>query len=163
MELPTKLSATIVRIHAAPPRLVLAFAGAGSLGLAWLHSVPGSSRTVLEAIDCYAPRSLAALLGAAPAQSVSPATAAAMAAWAYARAADLAEGDWPLLGVGLTAAISTDRARRGANRCCIAVRSAAGLRPYALDLGAGDRAAEEAHCAELLIRSIAEACSIPAS
>lgn len=158
MELPVTLAATIVQIHAAPQRLVLAFAGSGSLGLAWLHAVPGSSRTILEAVDCYAPRSLASLLGAAPAQAVSPATAEAMAAWAYARAAALADGGWPLLGVGLTAAISTDRARRGANRCHIAVRSAAGARLYDLALEQGDRAEEEARCAALLIAAIAEAC-----
>lgn len=164
MELPAEIAATIARIHAAPPRLVLAFAGAGSLGLAWLHAVPGSSRTILEAVDCYAPRSLASLLGAAPAQAVSPETAAAMAAWAYARAAALAEGDWPLLGVGLTAAISTDRERRGANRCLIAVWSAAGPRPYELLLekGARTRAEEEALCSGLLIRAIAEGCAVPA-
>ncbi len=57
------LHVLIGRIHAVPPRIVYAFAGAGSLALWWLHGVAGSSRTLLEAIDCYAPRSLEPLLG----------------------------------------------------------------------------------------------------
>ena len=39
----------IVKLHAAPPKAVLIAAGAGSSALAWLLSVPGASRTLLEA------------------------------------------------------------------------------------------------------------------
>ncbi|MEI7771832.1 MAG: hypothetical protein WCI67_17705, partial [Chloroflexales bacterium] len=84
------LQTLIGRIHATPPRVVYAFAGAGSMALWWLHRVAGSSRTLLEAIDCYAPRSLEALLGAPPTEAVSAEVARNMAARAYARAALLA-------------------------------------------------------------------------
>jgi hypothetical protein len=70
---------------------VFEFAGAGSLALFWLHGVPGSSRTVLEATDRYASASLAELLGRAPEQFVARETAAAMASAAYRRANRLAE------------------------------------------------------------------------
>jgi nicotinamide mononucleotide (NMN) deamidase PncC len=155
------IQAIVAGIHAAPPRLVLAFAGAGSLALWQLHRVAGSSRTLLEAIDCYAPRSLAALLGAAPAQAVSAATARGMAEAAYARAADLAEGDWPLLGVGCTAAVVTDRERRGADRCALAIRSAGGVTHYTLTMSRGrGRAGQEELVARLLIGALARACGV---
>ena len=47
----------IAQIHASAHKLVFEFAGAGSLALFWLHGVPGSSRTILEATDRYAPAS----------------------------------------------------------------------------------------------------------
>jgi len=161
--LPADVAVAVAAIHAAPPRLALAFAGAGSLGLHWLHAVAGSSRTLLEARDCYAPRSLAAVVSQPPGQAVSAATAQAMAAWALGHAAALAEGDWPLLGVGCTAAIATDRERRGLNRAFVAVAAAGGAHAYALVLekGARERPAEEELVSRLLLRAIARACGAP--
>jgi hypothetical protein len=157
-----ELAAVIQAIHAAPHRLVYAFAGAGSLALHWLHAVAGSSRTVLEARDCYAPRSLAEIIGGGGAAFVSAAAARAMAAWAAARATALAEGDWPLLGVACTAAIATDRARRGAEQAFVAV-SAGGLvtlRHLTLVKGARNRAGQEELVSQLVIRAIAAACGV---
>ncbi len=96
MIVPPDLIEPITAIHAAPHRLVLAFAGAGSLGLAWLHAIAGSSRTILEAIDAYSPPSLAQLTGNLAAPAVSALTAQAMATWAYQRAQALSSGEWPL-------------------------------------------------------------------
>lgn len=158
---PPDVAAAVAAIHAAPPRLVLAFAGAGSAALHWLHAVAGSSRTVLEALDCYAPRSLAEITGELGEPAVSAATALAMADWALERAAALAEGDWPLLGVGCTAAITTERTRRGENRAIVALHSSAGeLRLYELRLekGARGRLAEEELVARLILRAVAAAC-----
>ncbi len=156
------LTPLIQAIHAAPQRLVYVFAGAGSLALHWLHAVAGSSRTLLEARDCYAPRSLAAVLGAPPNRAVSVETASAMADWAWKYAASLAEGPWPLLGVGCTAAIVTDRARRGADRAVVAVRSASDRRIYELVFAREqrDRASEEELISRLVILVIAEACGL---
>jgi hypothetical protein len=155
-----ELAAVIQAIHAAPPRLVYCFAGAGSLALHWLHAVAGSSRTVLEARDCYAPRSLAEVAGAPLPQAVGAATARQMADWAMARAAALAEGGWPLLGVACTAAIATNRERRGADRAVVAVRSAGGVVIAQLTMlkGSRGRAAQEALASRLVIRTIAAAC-----
>lgn len=153
--------ALVAQIHATPPQVVYTFAGAGSLALWELHRVPGSSRTLLEAIDCYAPRSLAGLLGAPPAQAVSAETAQAMARWAYARASQLAEADHPPLGIGCTAALATDRARRGADRCALAVCGSAGTQHYALTLSKGrGREGQERLVAQLVIGALARACSL---
>ncbi|MGQ9482327.1 hypothetical protein [Chloroflexus sp.] len=132
--IPPDIAEQISAIHAAPTRLVLVFAGAGSLGLAWLHAIAGSSRTVLEAIDAYSSRSLATITGNLNAPAVSATTAQAMATWAYHRAQTLSDGDWPLLGVGLTAAILTDRHRHGVDHAFLAIQSATGILLDHLDL-----------------------------
>jgi hypothetical protein len=159
MTLPDDIALTVTAIHAAPPRLVYVFAGAGALALHWLHAVAGSSRTVLEARDCYAPASLAEVLGGSPAQAVGAETARQMAIWAAGRAAALAYGGWPLLGVACTAAIATDRQRRGADRAYVAVWSQAAPSWYELELPrAAGRAAQEDLVSRLVIRVIARAC-----
>jgi nicotinamide mononucleotide (NMN) deamidase PncC len=160
MSPPDDVARAVAQIHAAPHRLVYAFAGAGSLALYWLHAVAGSSRTVLEARDCYAPGALAELVVGVPARAVSPAVARAMAVWAEARARALAEDSWPLLGVGCTAAIATDRERRGADQACVAVWGAAEPRTYWLTMarGARDRLAQEELVSRLVILALARAC-----
>jgi hypothetical protein len=156
------LQAAIQQIHDSAHKLVFEFAGAGSLALFQLHSVAGSSRTILEATDRYAAASLADLLGHAPEQFVSRETAIAMAAQAYRRAMRLAAPGTVCLGVACTAAIATDRERRGEDRCWIAVRDSAGVSSYGLIMtkGARDRQGEEQLVSRLLIRAIAEACGI---
>jgi hypothetical protein len=159
------LQQAIEQIHASAHKLVLEFAGAGSLALYQLHSVAGSSRTIIEATDRYASTSLADLLGELPGQFVSRETAAAMAGRAYRRAMRLAEPGTLCLGVACTAAIATDRVRRGEDRCWIAVRDSAGVSSYGLVMlkGARDRLGEEQLVSQLLLRAIAEACGIGAA
>lgn len=169
MQIDPELQSLLERIHAAPHRLVLEFAGAGSLGLWWLHSVAGSSRTVLEATDRYSAPSLQGLLGSRPAQAVAVETGKAMARAAYWRALALSEEKLspgqqavPVLGVACTAAIATDRARRGEHRGVVVVQSAACSTVAMLTLAKGqrDRLAEETLLARLLLQTIARACGI---
>ena len=156
------LDQLIARIHDSSHKLVLEFTGAGSQALFWLHSVAGSSRTILEATDRYAGSSLAELLGGPPAQFVARETAMAMAAAAYGRAMRLTDGAAGSFGAGCTAAIATDRARRGAERCWIATRDRAGFRVYGLEMikGARDRHGEEALVSRLLLRAVADASGV---
>lgn len=155
----------VEQIHGSAHKLVFEFAGAGSLALFWLHAVPGSSRTILEATDRYAPTSMADLLARAPEQFVSRETAVAMAGEAYRRANRLAEPGTVTLGVGCTAALVTDRARRGEDRCWVAVRDRAGARTYGLVMvkGARDRLGEETVVSQVIVRAIAEACGVAAA
>jgi hypothetical protein len=159
------LQLAIEQIHASAHKLVLEFAGAGSLALFQLHSVAGSSRTILEATDRYASTSLSDLLGEVPEQFVSRETAVAMAGMAYRRAMRLAEPGTACLGVACTAAIATDRVRRGEDRSWIAVRDSEGVSSYGLVMlkGARDRLGEEQLVSQLLLRAIAEACRIAAT
>jgi hypothetical protein len=155
----------IEQIHNSAHKLVFEFTGAGSLALFQLHSVAGSSRTILEATDRYASTALADLLGQVPEQFVSKATAVAMATQAYRRAMRLAAPGTICLGVACTAAIATDRARRGADRCWIAVRDSTGVSSYGLVMtkGARDRLGEEQLVSQLLLRAIAAGCGIAAT
>jgi nicotinic acid mononucleotide adenylyltransferase len=142
--------------------VVIEFAGAGAQVLAWLHGVPGSSRTVLEATDRYAANSLVSLLGSEPVQFTSPQVARAMATKAYIRARQLAEPDTPVAGIGSTATIATDRAKRGDHRCCVAVCDARGVTSYTLTLTKGlrPRQQEENLVSLLILRAVADVCGV---
>lgn len=152
----------IEQIHGAPPKLVFEFAGAGSMALYWLHSVAGSSRTVLEATDRYAPASLGDLLGALPEKFVSQETAEAMANAAFRRAQRVSDGGTPSFGLACTATIATDRVKRGDHGVWVAVRTADTLRAYGLVLekGSRDRAGEETLVSLLVLQAIGEASGI---
>ena len=149
----------IVKLHAAPPKAVLIAAGAGSSALAWLLSVPGASRTLLEARVPYGRGAMMDLLGSEPEQYVSPTTARDMARAAYRRGLLLREDDSPIVGIACTAAIATDRARRGADRACIAAWDADRLLAANLTLKKEqrDRAGEEEVFSRLLIQIMAQA------
>lgn len=142
--------------------VVIEFAGAGAQALAWLHNVPGSSRTVLEATDRYAANSLVSLLGSEPVQFTSPQVARTMATKAYIRARQLAEPGTPVAGVGSTATIATGRTKRGDHRCCLAVCDARGVTSYALTLTKGlrTRQQEEYLVSLLILRAVADVCGV---
>ena len=152
----------VARIHDSPNQAVLAVAGAGSKALAWLLGRPGASRTVLEALVPYGPKSMLDFLGFEPEQAVSRETARRMAKAAYQRAQRLSEPDAPLVGLACTAALATDRTRRGQNRCHVAAWDDAGWIAYDLPLQKGrrDREAEEDIASRLVLRALAEACGV---
>ena len=154
----------IVKLHAAPPKAVLVAAGAGSSALAWLLSVPGASRTLLEARVPYGRGAMLDLLGSEPEQYVSPHTARDLARAAYRRGLLLREDDSPIVGIACTAAIATDRARRGADRAGIAAWDADRLIAASLTLEKGqrDRAGEEEVFSRLLIQTMAQAFGLTA-
>ena len=152
----------VSKIHDSPHQAVLAVAGAGSQAVAWLLGRPGASRTVLEAIVPYGPKSMLDFLGFEPAQSVSRDTARSMAKAAYQRAQRLGAAETPLVGLACTAAIATDRVRRGQHRCHVAVWDDAGWTAYDLHLEKGrrDREAEEDIASRLALLALAGACGV---
>ena len=140
---PASVENLVAALHDTPLRVVLSFAGAGALSLAWLHSVGGSFRTVLEAIDCYSAGAVIDWIGFEPTRFTSPAVARAMATRAYVRACALTSpGDW-VAGVGCTAAIATDRTKRGEHRVCVAVCTADCVAEYHITLTKGQRSRSE--------------------
>lgn len=87
-------------VHRSPSMAVLVVTGGGSRAVADLLTVPGASRTVLEAWAPYGERSLTGCLGATPRQAVSVETASAMARKACERAIRLRpRADAPVMGV----------------------------------------------------------------
>lgn len=157
-----QLAQVINAIHRSPQMIVLEFAGAGALSLAWLHRVGGSSRTVLEATDRYASTSLIEAIGFVPTQFTAPDVAQAMATQAYMRAGHLVNSGTPVMGVGCTATIATDRVKWGEHRCCVSVCDAQGVTTYSLTLTKGlrTRDEEERLVSLMIIRAIAAACGV---
>ena len=157
------LEETITAVHAAAPKVVLEFAGAGALSLAWLHGVGGSSRTVLEATDRYAASSLIEGVGFTPQSFASPPVAEALAERAYGRARHLAPGE-PVAGVGCAATIATDRTKRGDHRACVALHGVLGVTFYTLVLTKGlrTRSEEETLVSLLIVNAVARACGVAA-
>jgi hypothetical protein len=157
--------ALVERIHATPHRLVYAFAGAGAKSLYWLHDVPGSSRTVLEATDHYHPESLRDALGRAPGGSASGGTAGALAAVSNDRAKVVTHADaspTPTLGVGVAAALATDRMRRGEDRAHVASCDALGTSGVTLkfEKGAWSRHDQETLVSRWALTEIAHASGL---
>jgi nicotinamide mononucleotide (NMN) deamidase PncC len=159
----------ISALHASGRKAALAITGGGSGAVGELLRVPGGSRLLIEAQIPYDERALAAFLGAAPAQACSADTAIAMARTARARAARLAPstdagaGADPV-GLGATAALVSDRPRRGEHRFHIAFANAAQVAHCTCVLAKGrrDRAAEEDLVARAIVLWLARACGVAA-
>src|SRR5213078_4507749 len=91
-------------------------------------------------------------------------TAIAMAQAARARAARLAPVGSDLVGLGATAALVSDRPRRGEHRFHIAFANTAGIAHCTCVLAKGrrDRAAEEDLVSRAIVLWLARACGIAA-
>lgn len=152
----------VVKLHARPHKAVVAAAGAGSSALSWLLGVEGASRTLLEAQVPYSRRAMVELVGTEPEQYVAPETARAMAKAAYRRGLVLREDDSPIVGVACTAAIATDRTRRGEDRGCIAAWDAERVVTVSLTLEKGlrGRAGEEEVFSRMLLKVMGQAFGV---
>ncbi len=157
----------IAAIHGSPTRAVVAVTGGGVAALQWLLSVPGASRTMLEGTVPYAEAALRELVGGEPDGAVSVATAAAMASACRRRAVALAAAEGlepatPLVGVAATAALVSDRPKRGAHRAHVGLATAAATTVWTvtLDKGARDRIGEDAVVADLVIAALAAGCAV---
>ena len=152
----------VANLHAAPCAGVFAIAGAGTQAIAWLLSVAGASRSVLE---LSVPYSSAAMRDLVPYtdQAVSKENALAMARAAYRRALRLREANAPVAGVACTATIATDRPKRGEHRCHVAYWNGTASAVFSLTFvkGLRDRAGEDAIASRLTLNAFAEAAGVP--
>jgi hypothetical protein len=159
----------ISALHASGRKAALAITGGGSGAVGELLRVPGGSRLLIEAQVPYDALALATFLGFAPAQACSSDTAIAMARSARARAArlvpsiDVGAGT-DLVGLGATAALVSDRPRKGEHRFHIAFANSAGIAHCTCVLAKGrrDRAAEEDLVSRAIVLWLARACGIAA-
>src|SRR5580658_375590 len=159
----------IATVHASGRKAALAITGGGSGAIGELLRVPGGSRLLIEAQVPYDALALAAFLGSAPAQACSSDTAIAMARTARARAARLVPAGADLVGpelvgLGATAALVSDRPRKGEHRFHIAFANAAGIAHCTgvLAKGRRDRGAEEDLVSRAIVLWLARACGIAA-
>jgi hypothetical protein len=159
----------ISTLHGSGRKAALAITGGGSGAVGELLRVPGGSRLLIEAQVPYDEQALAAFLGFAPAQACSSDTAIAMARTARARAARLVPAGTDLvgpdlIGLGATAALVSDRPRKGEHRFHIAFANSAGIAHCTCVLAKGrrDRAAEEDLVSRAIVLWLARACGIAA-
>ena len=154
----------ISTVHASGRKAALAITGGGSGAISELLRVPGGSRLLIEAQVPYDEQALSTFLGFAPAQACSAETAIAMAGSVRARASRLVPADTNLIGLGATAALVSDRPRKGEHRFHIAVASAASVDHCTgvMAKGRRDRAAEEDLVSHAIVLWLADACEVAA-
>lgn len=142
--------------------VALAVTGGGSALLNWLFDHPGASRVLLEAQIPYGNKALDEYVQTPGPHRVSRATARDMAAVAYGRARRFGDRPVSTLGVGLTAALATERARRGDDRAHLALRTAECYRFCELGLrkGAAGRAEQEGVLSRWALGHIAAAFDV---
>src|SRR5580700_9707592 len=154
----------ISALHGSGRKAALAITGGGSGAIGELLRVPGGSRLLIEAQIPYDEQALATFLGFAPAQACSSDTAIAMAQSARARAATLVPAGTDLVGLGATAALVSDRPRKGEHRFHIAFANSAGIAHCTCVMAKGrrDRAAEEDLVSRAIVLWLARACGVAA-
>ncbi len=154
----------ISTVQASGRKAALAITGGGSGAIGELLRIPGGSRLLVEAQVPYDEMALQSFLGFAPAQACAADTAVAMAQSARARAAGLVPSGTDTVGLGATAALVSDRPRRGEHRFHIAYANAAGIAHCTCVLAKGrrDRAAEEELVSRAIVLWLARACGVAA-
>jgi Cytidylyltransferase-like len=154
----------ISTLHASGRKAALAITGGGSGAVGELLRVPGGSRLLIEAQVPYDALALATFLGFAPAQACSADTAVAMARSVRARATRLVPAGTDLVGLGATAALVSDRPRKGEHRFHIAFDNSARIAHCTgvMAKGRRDRAAEEDLVSRAIVLWLANACGIAA-
>jgi nicotinamide mononucleotide (NMN) deamidase PncC len=138
----------IKRIFDSGFRAALVVTGGGSGALHALLSTPGASSFVADARIPYSPEALEDFLHEPVDQSCSPETAVKMA-----RAAC----KFPNIGISCTAALRTDRERRGADRAFICIKTAEVEKLYAIYFSKASRSEQEVLLSDWLIVLIAHA------
>ena len=150
-------------IHASRTAAALVLTGGGTGAIPMLLRRPGGSRTVLDVAVPYGPSAVADYLGEAPAQACSAETAQLLARRAFGRAVELRpEASIPVVGLGTTAALATDRVRRGEDRLHAAAFD--GWRTLALGLPfssrQANRQAQETAAERAIVALLADAVGV---
>jgi len=154
----------ISTVQASGPKAALAITGGGSGAIAELLRVPGGSRLLIEAQVPYDAQALAGYLGYPPAQASSADTAIAMAHVARLRGAKCVPETEAVVGLGATAALVSDRPRRGEHRFHIAFATQTGTAHCTATLAKGrrDRSAEEDIVSRAIVLWLARGCGVEA-
>ena len=149
----------IETIQASGFKACIVVTGGGSGAVHALLSHPGASRFVLEAQVPYNPRAMFDYLGEKLEQHSSKEAAEIMVLRAYERALmlTLPDGfDVPILGIACTAALQTNRERKGEDRAYICIKSRRREIVRKIDLEPGSRIQQESVLSEALLNLIAE-------
>ncbi|KAI4313883.1 hypothetical protein L6164_026829 [Bauhinia variegata] len=155
--------AIVEAIHSSPFQAVLYIAGGASQVVGSLLSVPGASNTVLEVVVPYSRMSMIQLLGKIPSQFSSLQTAEDLSLLAYNRALKLSRPGSPVLGVGFTGSLASNRPKLGEHRFYMSTRTAdrISMSTVTLTKGLRTREEEEKVSSHLLLKAIGNACKVP--
>jgi len=158
----TDVKNLLKQVYQTDTKAVITAAGGGASAIAWIQSIPGSSRTFLKGAVPYHPDTLKASLGFEPDQSVSEEVALVLAEQSYKEASTLTKSDPKSIGIGCTATLATDRQKRGEHRCHIAIMTARNAEVHTLILAKNlrDRSEEEAIVSRLVIKTLAEGAGL---
>ena len=139
------LAEKIKELHASKYKFVIVSSGGGSNAIASLLKVPGASNTVLEAYIPYAKESLDFYLMKKPDFYASKDTSLRMAARAYSAAKKIDQESSlnHLLGVSITASLSTTYEKRGDHKFHIALQTRDFSKSISCKLEKGTRTREE--------------------
>ena len=165
----TDLWDCVEEIQASGAKVCLAVTGGGSRVVTWLLNHPGASRAVLDIRVPYCNNALESFLGRPGPHPVSAETARLMALRAYECSLDLHSDGNMQIGLACTAALATNRQRRGEDRAAIAVRTGERYRFQQVffeksrsQSDSGARHAQEDVLSACLISALAAACGLPA-
>ncbi len=137
----------IEQIQSSGWKAVWAVTGGGAGAVQAMLSHPGASRFVLDVRIPYSPEALQDFLGTKPASACSEETARRMAAKALEKGT---------LGVACTAALQTNRARKGADRAFICIQSARKTVCEKIEVPPGTRTEQDAFVSGRLLTLLAE-------
>ncbi len=152
----------VQQIHDSPWKAVLAITGGGCRAVNELLEVPGASRTLIEAVVPYSPQALTQWVGGRVDEHCSSRTARAMAMRAYLRGLACNPNGTPTAGVSCTAALTTDRPKRGPHRIFVAAQTNSTTSVQHLELlkDRRSRVEEERIAANMILNAVAETCGI---
>tara|TARA_R110002072_G_scaffold113986_3_gene243863 strand:- start:16164 stop:17228 length:1065 start_codon:yes stop_codon:yes gene_type:complete len=152
----------IKQIHDTDGHFELAITGGGTSAISQLLAVPGASRSLLNAVVPYSDSALRQYIGTTPDQACNDRTARLLATRAFHNAQNLCSTK--VIGIGATAALQTDRKRRGKDQIFVAAQTMQHTQVYHLELNkAQSRTEQELQCSELVIRIMADNLNIPIS
>lgn len=150
-------SGVVETIQTSGYKAAIVVSGGGSGALYALLSHPGASRFVLEAQVPYSPEALFDYLGEKLDQSCSAEAAVIMAERAFERALVFSlssKVEFPILGMACTAALQTNRERKGSDRAFICIKSRKSEMTRALDLVSGRRTEQEEELSVAILETI---------
>ena len=158
------INSLVDQIRIGRTRAALALTGGATGAITALLRRPGGSRTVLDVAIPYAPEAIASYLGFQPQQAVSTSTATALARAAFDRALSFrTDSTIPVVGLGCSAALATDRVRKGPDRLHIATFDGTQTLSYVREFDASEQAREEqeSRSEELVLTALADAVGCP--
>ena len=149
----------IEAIHSSGYRTAVVAAGGGSGAVHALLSHPGASRFVFEAQIPYSPEAMFDYLGERLDSFCSAKAATTLAGRAFERALVFSlssKTGYPILGISCTAALQTNRERKGSDRAfaCIKSRKETVVRELAVPVGS--RLEQEAAVSKAFLEYLAE-------